>query len=355
MRIAVYTIALNELQHCERWANSVADADYRIVLDTGSTDGTVEKLRSLGVTVYEQKITPWRFDVARNAALTMVPLDADVCISMDMDEFMELGYRAKIEAAWTDNTTRLAYTYVFDYVPGGNNNGFYSDKIHARQGYEWRRPVHENIYAIGNKEVLASDLNIIMNQIQDRNKSTRGNYLPLLNLAHEENRTDSQIAFWYGRELMYKGNNSEAATILKRYLALPNSTWDAERSEALIYLSKIESDKAWEHLLTASHTAPTRREVWLEIANHCYAKQDWIGLMWASLNGITKSKNQGSYLDRAESWGSQLNDLGSLAAYHLGWYDKAVELVQGAIAIEPNNERLKSNMQFMQNAKEKKV
>jgi hypothetical protein len=40
LKIAVYTIALNESAHVERWANSAADADYRIVADTGSTDDT---------------------------------------------------------------------------------------------------------------------------------------------------------------------------------------------------------------------------------------------------------------------------------------------------------------------------
>ena len=137
MKIAAYTICLNELQHCERWADSIKDADYRVVLDTGSTDGTVERLRELGVTVYEQRITPWRFDVARNAALSMVPLDADVCISLDMDEFMEAGYRSEIEKVWKANTTRLSYMYVFDYKPGAaKQDGFHIDKIHARQGYE---------------------------------------------------------------------------------------------------------------------------------------------------------------------------------------------------------------------------
>jgi len=58
MKIGVYTVALNEIKHCERWAASVADADYRVVLDTGSTDGTVEKLRELGVTVFEQRFDP---------------------------------------------------------------------------------------------------------------------------------------------------------------------------------------------------------------------------------------------------------------------------------------------------------
>ena len=150
---------------------------------------------------------------------------------------------------------------------------------------------------------------------------------------------------------MYKGINDKSSIILKKYLALPNATWDAERSEASLYLSKLEPNNAWSHLLIASYSAPSRREVWVEIANYCYAKQDWINLLWASLNGLTKSKTQNSYLDRPESWGSQLNDLGSIAAYHLGWHDKALELVLAAIEIEPNNERLKTNLQFIKNAR----
>ena len=356
LKIAVYTIALNELAHCERWANSVADADYRIVLDTGSTDGTVEKLEELGVTVYKQKIDPWRFDVARNSALTLIPLDADVCISMDMDEFMAEGYREKIEKVWTPTSTRIAYTYVFDYKPEGPNTGFYSDKIHAREGYEWLRPVHETIYATkGKKEVIASALDIVMNQIQDRAKPTRNNYLPLLKVAHDEDREDSQIAFWYGRELMSKGDNTEAATILHRYLSMPTARWNAERSEALIYLSKIEPIRAWEHLLQASNTAPDRREVWLEIANYCYSRQDWVNLLWACLNGLQKSKDHGSYLDRPESWGPQLADLGSLAAYHLTWNDKAVDLAEDALTLAPNDVRIKQNLTFMRNARKSKV
>ncbi len=347
-KIAAYTIALNEIKHCERWANSVKDADYRIVLDTGSTDGTVEKLRELGVTVYEQKIEPWRFDVARNAALTMVPLDTDVCISLDMDEFMLPGYRQKIEAIWKANTTRLSYTYVFDYKPGEEKqNGFMIDKIHARQGYEWRRPVQETVFAKDIEEVYAVDSSITLAQIQDRSKPTRSNYLPLMKIAHDEDRLDSQIAFWYGRELMYAQNNQEASVVLERYLTIPTSRWDAERSEALIYLSRMNSDRAWEYLIKATYEAPTRREVWLEVAYHCYAKQDWINLFWACMNGLTRCYNQNSYLDRADSWGPQLADFGSIAAWNLGWKTKAVELCEQALSLSPNDERIKRNLESM--------
>ena len=42
MKVAVYTIALNEEKHVERWYNSIKDADYILIAATGSTDKTVE-------------------------------------------------------------------------------------------------------------------------------------------------------------------------------------------------------------------------------------------------------------------------------------------------------------------------
>ena len=107
MKVAVYTIALNEAAHAERWANSAVDADYRIVADTGSTDDTVERLTKAGVRVHRIAIRPWRFDDARNAAMALIPDDVDVCFSMDMDEFLGPGWRPKLDAAWTPETTAL--------------------------------------------------------------------------------------------------------------------------------------------------------------------------------------------------------------------------------------------------------
>ena len=49
MKICVYAIAKNEEQFVDRWMNSMREADDICVLDTGSTDGTVEQLTDLGV------------------------------------------------------------------------------------------------------------------------------------------------------------------------------------------------------------------------------------------------------------------------------------------------------------------
>lgn len=67
------------------------EADAIVVLDTGSTDGTVSKLKARGVKVETKAIDPWRFDVARNESLKLVPDDCNILVCTDLDESFEPG------------------------------------------------------------------------------------------------------------------------------------------------------------------------------------------------------------------------------------------------------------------------
>ena len=66
VKIVVYAICKKKAGYAERWMASMAEADGVYVLDTGSTDGTAERLRALGAVVVEERVEPWRFDTARN-------------------------------------------------------------------------------------------------------------------------------------------------------------------------------------------------------------------------------------------------------------------------------------------------
>src|ERR1700677_2965531 len=138
MKICIYSIALNESLHVKRFCDAAADADLIFVADTGSTDGTQELLRENGAEVDNIRITPWRFDDARNAALAMLPNDMDVCVSLDLDEVLQPGWRAEIERVWVAGTTRLRYG--FDW---GAGIAFQYEKIHQRHGYRWFGSCHE--------------------------------------------------------------------------------------------------------------------------------------------------------------------------------------------------------------------
>ena len=108
MKVVVYAICKNEAKFVDRWMDSMSEADQVVVLDTGSSDGTAEKLKSRGALVRVEIITPWRFDTARNHALDLVPEDADICVSTDLDEVLEPGWREKLEAAWKPGTNRAS-------------------------------------------------------------------------------------------------------------------------------------------------------------------------------------------------------------------------------------------------------
>jgi glycosyltransferase involved in cell wall biosynthesis len=77
MKVAIYTIALNELQFVQPWYDSAKEADYLLIADTGSTDGTIEAAQKLGINVINVLVKPWRFDMGRNASLAALPADID--------------------------------------------------------------------------------------------------------------------------------------------------------------------------------------------------------------------------------------------------------------------------------------
>jgi glycosyltransferase involved in cell wall biosynthesis len=83
---------------------SMWEADYICVLDTGSTDGTYEKLLELQskypgkVIVGQKTYKPWRFDVPRNDSMKLIPEDADIYFCTDLDEILESGWYDDIQS-----------------------------------------------------------------------------------------------------------------------------------------------------------------------------------------------------------------------------------------------------------------
>ena len=179
MKVAIYTIALNERQFVEKWYEAAKDADYLLIADTGSTDGTVEAARDLGINVVDIRVSPWRFDDARNAALAALPVDIDMCISLDMDEVITPNWREPLEKAWKSGITRPRYKHVWSWNEDGTPGLEFSyDHIHARKGYRWRHPVHECLYTYGIDEVQGWIDEIETHHHPDPTKS-RSQYVPL--------------------------------------------------------------------------------------------------------------------------------------------------------------------------------
>ena len=348
MKIAVYAIALNEEHNVDAWFNSVREADYWLVADTGSTDQTVSKLRHLGVKCEHIVVNPWRFDLARNIALSLIPTDVDICISMDMDEMMAPGWRTQIEQHWTAHTTKLKYTYVQNFDQNDQPvHSFMADKIHSRFGYQWRRPVHETIVANGD-ELTVNAPSVIMWHKQDAHKQ-RAQYLPLLELSHKEYPQCSETVFWLAQAYSHAGKNELAIMHLKNYLIMEDASCEDKRAEASTILSKLCAQDELKWLLMALGENPNRREGWFNLADYYYKKTDWVNLYATALQGTLITHRSNSQLDYPHAWGGLIWDLAGLGAWNMGLKEQSLLLFEQANILEPQDARIQNNYQFVMN------
>lgn len=350
LKIAVYAICKNEEKFVDRWMDSMQEADLVVVADTGSTDRTVEKLKARGAMVYEIKVEPWRFDVARNIALSFVPGDVDVCVSTDLDEVIEPGWREKIEKAWTPQTTGLKYMFTRRFNPDGSRGlTFWKDKIHHRHGFRWIYPIHEVLAYYGEKpEHYIWEPGIQVNHYPDTTKS-RGQYLPLLELSVKEDPDNDRNTHYLGREYMYYGMWDKCIATLQKHLSLPRAQWKDERCASMRFIARAyqakgnyKEAKIW--LYKAIAEAPYLREPYMEFAKLAYQERDWPAVYHMVEETLKIKERPATYIYELFAWDATVYDLGSLSCYELGMFDKSYEMVQKAVEMSPHNERLKNNL-----------
>jgi len=352
-KIAVYAICKNEEKFVDRWVNSMNEADAIYVLDTGSTDKTVKKLKKHKVNVKVKKITPWRFDVARNESLKLVPEDYDICVCTDLDEVFEIGWRDKLEQIWDLNTNRLRYNYNWSFDEYGNPAvNFYIEKIHSRKDYKWIHPVHEILAYLKDNEIFKTTDEITLNHYPDHNKS-RSSYLPLLELSVKEKPEDDRNVHYLGREYMYYGKWNECIDTLIKHLSLKTATWKDERCASMRFiarayqnLNRYEEARMW--LDKAMKEAPHLRDPFVERMLLEYNLNNWKDVIYYGNIAIKIKQHPKTYINEPFSYNETIYDLMSIAYYYLDDFENILKYINIALEKSPNNERIQNNKSLIE-------
>jgi len=351
-KVCVYAITKNEEKFVKRWYDSMKEADKIIVLDTGSDDNTVKLLQDLGVEVHVKKINPWRFDVARNESLKLVPDDYEICVCTDLDEVFEVGWKEKLLNVWKDGVTRVRYTYNWSFDEYDNPaTTFLLNKIHKRDSYKWTHPVHEVLTNLGEEnEIICKD--IVVNHYPDKTKS-RSNYLPLLELSVKEDPDDDRNMHYLGREYMYYLRWNECIDTLKKHLKLEKATWKDERAASMRFIARSynalkNSGEAKIWYFKAIEEAPYLREGYVELAYLYYENGEYDKAYNYLKKALEIKEKSSSYINEEFAWNSFIYDLLSICAFNLEKYEEAVENIKIALEKDKNNLRLKINLEEME-------
>lgn len=375
MKICVYAICKNEEKHVWRWLNSARDADYIVLLDTGSTDDTLEMAHRWDVVTcgplvirgraefepwstleeYDAIVksggNPWRFDAARQWSMELIPYDTDVCICLDLDEVLCPGWREAIEAAWTTEATTGRYEYVWNFREDGSDGvKFSGEKVHRYARVRWEGPVHEVLNYKGPRvDVQIPGLRI--EHHADDSKS-RGSYLPMLELAVREDPDNDRNVHYLGREYYFRGQYDKAAKMLRRHVDLPTATWAEERAASMRYLGRCAEGMDFKETAPywyqkAAETAPGQREPLVDLAKLRLSEQKWSETVELCEKALRLTERPMSYMSDPYAWGEGPWDLMGVALWYLGKHESARECARKAYELNSGDERLKRNLDAM--------
>lgn len=209
-KTAVYTILKNEKKYIEKWLYYAEPFDYKVLLDTGSIDGSWELLQEYAKTdsklIIEQKtFTPWRFDVARRYNLAMIPEEVVWCLSPDLDEYFSINTHDEMERIIdaVPHITNIACDRLDIYsrtVRVGPPNLIPTNKIHRRADYSWKEPIYEHLTWVHKDreecELYSDDIFLIHDQ--DFKKKERPElYIKMLEEEYKNNPTNTWCLWYY--------------------------------------------------------------------------------------------------------------------------------------------------------------
>jgi glycosyltransferase involved in cell wall biosynthesis len=333
---------------------SMSEADIIVVTDTGSNDGTVEKLRENGAIVYINEVKPWRFDVVRNISLDHVPKDIDICVCTDLDEIFETGWRKCLEDSWMPGTKMASYLYNWSLKEDGTPDiQFNYFKVHCRYGYKWCYPIHECLKYMGTppeKVVFANGM--VLNHYPDNNKP-RTSYLPLLEMAASELPEDDRVNYYLGREYMYSGMWKKCIDTLKRHLSLKSSVWKEERCASMRWIAKSyfqlsNYTESYIWYFRAISECSHMRDPYIECAKIACALENWEMVFYMVQQALKIEKKSSTYVNMGYCWDYTPYDLEAISCYWLGMYEKSLNCAKKALSFSPNDTRLINNLSIIE-------
>jgi glycosyltransferase involved in cell wall biosynthesis len=352
MKITVYAICKNEESNIGAFLRGLADADNIVLLDTGSSDGTLQFAKSFNdprVVIETAVIDPFSFSIARNMCLTVARerAPADWYLFLDLDERLPANWRHIVDSAnITDDMNCLFLQMVLG--DKGEQTSYAQLKAH-RDVFEWRYSAHEVLVPIDGMNQKGLYLPIMLTHLKDESK--KRDYLEPLEIDYLNAPNDHRTMFYYGRELFYAERYVDAYNILVQAEHATTGYFVGQQLEVyyLMYSMRVKThpDVALSLLYKALSLSPFSREALYKLALHFYDHELYyaaIGTLEHLLNS-TSADNLILFKDvGSHTW--KPHDLMCVCFNAIGDIENALHYAEQAYKLNPDQERVAANYKY---------
>lgn len=321
-------------------------ADEIIIVDTGSTDRTVEEARKFTDKIYYFE---WcdDFSAARNFAFEKAT--GDFVMWLDADDVVDDESCRKIRELMRDTAgfDMVHLPYVAAQDDGVPTFVYYRERIMRRsKNYRFEGAVHEAVTPHG--RTLYSDAKIVHKKLKDGN--------PLRNLNIMQKRIARGISlnerekFYYGRELFFCGMMRESISVLEDFLT--GDGWVENKIEACLNLYKAyialgDEKSAFLSLLKGFLYAPPRSEACCILGERAMRQNDVnSAIYWYQLALSSKDDVACGGFVNVDFSGFIPNIQLCVLYDRLGDYNKAFAFNEAAGKIKPHNPNYLSNKKY---------
>lgn len=360
VKLAVYAICKDEIVDVEQWVECFTEADYCCVLDTGSKDGTLEYLVEAQKThpnliVECGFITPWRFDLARNASMTLIPKDTVIYFMADLDEIIkESGWVQKVKDTWEPMFDRGMYPYNRDVDGDTIIRQIPEYRFHSKEWAKWVNVVHEALVdRKGDKQFFVETCTPIPVTVWHYpHKTGNTNYMELCELQLEEYPDDWVMRLQLAIEYEIREENEKALDQYVYILTNDNPLQDFEKARcylgiATYYLRQNEIEKAYMALREGRLHFPKFCDNYIQAAEMFYNQNEFIRAIELCKAAFIECENS--------VWCNRF-DINSYYPYYIMGlsYARLGDLPQGvcylsiALTLNPENQEIKKYLNDFQ-------
>lgn len=318
-----------------------------IIVDTWSTDNTVQIARKLWAKVFEEwerfritidekkaqeinnhfiiqweepvvKTGQYLFDFASARNYASFLSTNDFIFSPDCDEIWTNFNYEQINFFIKEWIEQFEYQFVFSHDEYWNPAiQFIHSKAFDRRKLQWKWIIHEILQWDANRRYVWED--ILKLEHYQNHETNRSSYLKGLAVDCYEHPESDRNSHYLGRELLWTWRPQSAIKELTRHIEM--NKWPAERAQSHIYIGDAyeelwQNDSALESYFKAYMIEWNMREPLIKISEYYFKNNDWIRTI-TFCEAMLHIKQGGFYASQTENYTYKPHQMLYVAYWHI--------------------------------------